>query len=82
LLFWNGWAELEAIRAENWKLYLTEVDGIAGSAAGPVLINLQDDPAEERNVAAEHAERVRTMRTLAEQLAADIAAHSIPLGQP
>ena len=82
LLFWNGWAELEAIRAENWKLYLTEVDGIAGSAAGPVLINLQDDPAEERNVAAEHAERVRTMRTLAEKLAADVAAHSIPLGQP
>lgn len=81
LLYWNGWAELEAIRMGHWKLYLAEVDGIAGSAAGPVLINLRSDPEELTNVAAEHPDLVRKMQDTARTQAADIDEHSVPLGK-
>ena len=80
LLYWNGWAKLEAIRDGDWKLYLGEVKGIEGSGQAPVLIHLKEDPGEERNVAAEHPDRVEAMRALAEKLNAEIEANSIPLG--
>jgi arylsulfatase A len=80
LLYWNGWARLEAIRVGPWKLFLRPVKEIAGSDRGPVLIHLTDDPAEETNVAQAHPERVTAMQKLAETLSADVEANSIPLG--
>ena len=80
LLYWNGWAKLEAIRQGEWKLYLSEVDGITGSADGPVLIHLAADPAETTNLATDHPDRVETMTRLAARLTADIKAHPVPLG--
>ena len=80
LLYWDGWAKLEAIRVGEWKLYLREVKEVEGSERGPVLIHLQQDPAESVNVAHDQPERVQAMTTLAKTLTADIKAHSIPLG--
>jgi arylsulfatase A len=80
LLYWNGWAKLEAIRVGEWKLYLREVKEIAGASTGPVLIHLKDDPAERTNLAEEHSTKVRAMQKLAETITADIDTNSIQLG--
>ena len=82
LLYWNGWAKLEAIRLGEWKLYLCEVKEVAGSGDGPVLIHLKHDPAETTNLAKDHPGKVRAITKLAAQLTADIKAKSIPLGGP
>jgi len=82
LLYWNGWARLEAIRVGEWKLFLSEVKEVTDSNDRPVLIHLTNDPAEETNLAEDHPERVKAMRRLAETLAADVEANSIPLGGP
>ncbi|MFT5107256.1 MAG: arylsulfatase A [Verrucomicrobiales bacterium] len=80
LLYWNGWAKLEAIRDGDWKLFLTKVDGVPGSESAPVLIHLKEDPTEQTDLAAKHPDRVKAMQTLAKQIAADIDANSLPLG--
>ena len=82
LLYWNGWARLEAIRVGQWKLFLSEVKEVADSDRGPVLIHLANDPAERTNLAQDHPEKVKAMRRLAESLVTDIEANSIPLGGP
>ena len=82
LLYWNGWARLEAIRVGEWKLFLNEVKEVADSESHPVLIHLTNDPAERTNLAQDHPEKVKAMRRLAETLVADIQANSIPLGGP
>jgi arylsulfatase A len=80
LLYWDGWAKLEAIRFGEWKLYLGQVKGVAGSAEGPVLFHLGNDPGETKNLAARHAEKVKDMTRLSAQLTADIKMNAIPLG--
>ena len=80
LLYWNGWAKLEAIRVGEWKLFLGPVDGVSGSEKGPVLIHLAKDLAEKNNLAAEYPERVRSMRALAGKLVSEIGENAIPLG--
>ncbi len=82
LLYWNGWAGLEAIRVGQWKLFLSEVKEVADSDSRPLLIHLTNDPAERTNLAQDHPEKVEAMQKLAETLAADIEANSIPLGGP
>ena len=82
LLYWNGWAKLEAIRVGDWKLYLGEVKGVEGSNSGPVLIQLIDDPAETKNLAKNFPDKVDSMKRLAEDLTKNIKDHSIPLGGP
>ncbi len=82
LLYWNGWAGLEAVRVGEWKLFLTEVEGIANGDGRPALFHLKSDPAEETNVAERHPERVEAMQRIAEELVADIEANTIPLGGP
>ena len=81
LLYWNGWAKLEAIRLGKWKLYLREVKDVAGSADGPVLFDLQNDPAETSNVASSHTGKVKEMTELATRLSDDIETNSIPFGE-
>ena len=80
LLYWNGWARLEAIRVDEWKLYLTKVDGIPESDKGPVLIHLKEDVGEQTNLARKYPDKVKAMKTLADNVTADIEAHNIPLG--
>ena len=80
LLYWNGWAQLEAIRVGDWKLYLREVKDITGSDRGPVLIQLIDDPAETTNLAQDFPDKVKSMMRLAKDLTRNIKDHSIPLG--
>ena len=82
LLYWNGWAKLEAIRAGDSKLFLGKVDAVQDSDKGPVLIDLKSDPAETTNQAQQHPEMVKEMEALAKKLTADIEADSIPLGGP
>lgn len=82
LLYWQGWATPQAIRVGKWKLYFDEVKEIAGSEQGPVLIDLDNDPAERTNVAAQYPDRLRAMKQRAREQLADIAAHSIALGGP
>jgi arylsulfatase A len=82
LLYWNGWAKLEAIRVGQWKLYLGKVKDVPESDKGPVLIHLKKDPAEQTNLAQDHPDRVKTMQKLAKKLVADIEANTIPLGGP
>ena len=80
LLYWNGWAQLEAIRQGDWKLYLGKVKDVPGSEKAPVLINLMEDPTEQSDLAAKHPDRVKAMQALAEKTVADIEANAIPLG--
>jgi arylsulfatase len=82
LLYWNGWAKLEAIRVGEWKLFLGNVKDVSESDKGPVLIHLTQDPAETTNLAEVHPDKVRSMRALAKQLVADIESNAIPLGGP
>jgi arylsulfatase A-like enzyme len=82
LLYWNGWAKLEAIRVGEWKLFLSKVKEISGSEKGPVLIHLKKDPAEKTNLAEDHPDKVKAMQALAKKLVADIEANNIPLGGP
>ena len=82
LLYWNGWAKLEAIRVGEWKLFLSKVKEVHDSETGPVLIHLKKDPAEKTNLAQDHPEKVKTMQALAKKLVADIQANTMPLGGP
>ena len=79
LLYWSGWAKLEAIRVDDYKLYLGEVKGIPDSNS-PVLIHLKEDLTESVNVAADHPEKVRAMKELADKISAEIAENSMSLG--
>lgn len=82
LLFWDGWAKLQAIRVGDWKLYLDKVKEIPGSSEGPVLIHLAEDPTERKNVSKDHPQMVKEMKELALKRLLDIETNSIPLGGP
>lgn len=82
LLYWTGWAKPEAIRVGEWKLFFTEVKDIEDSDKGPVLIHLNEQPGELGNLCEKHPEKVQEMKTLADQLLADIEANGIPMGGP
>lgn len=82
LLYWNGWAKLEAIREGDWKLYLSKVKDVPGSDETPALIHLKGDPSEQTNLAEKHPDRVKAMRAVAQGIVADIEANSLPLGGP
>ena len=82
LLYWQGWAVPQAIRVGDWKLYLDKVKEIPGTNKAPVLIDLSTDPAEEKDLASEHPEKVKDMKALAEKLLSEIEENSISLGGP
>ena len=81
LLYWNGWADLQAIRVGEWKLYLKDVPGIESSNEGYSLIHLKQDPEEKTNLAADYPEKVKSMQSLARKLVEDIQANQIPSGE-
>ena len=82
LLYWQGWAIPQAIRVGDWKLYLDKVKEIPGSQAGPVLIHLSKDPAEQDNLSDRHPEKVKEMKELAQKLLDEIEANAMSLGGP
>ena len=82
LLYWHGWAMPQAIRVGDFKLYLDKVKEIPGTKKGPALIDLSKDPAEEKDLASEHPEKVKDMKALAEKLLSEIGENSISLGGP
>ena len=82
LLYWHGWAMPQAIRVGDWKLYLDKVKEIPGTSKAPVLIDLSKDPAEEKDLASEHPEKVKELKELASKLLSEIEKNSISLGGP
>ena len=82
MLYWQGWAVPQAIRVGDWKLYFDQVKEIQGSNKGPILIDLSKDPAEQKNLSAQHPDKVKKMKTLAGNLLKEIEENAIPLGGP
>jgi arylsulfatase A-like enzyme len=82
LLYWDGWAAPQAIRVGDWKLYFDRVKEVPGTAAGPVLINLAEDPTEQTDLRNGQPDRVRALKELAIKRLADIEQQAIPLGGP
>ncbi|MEK6237443.1 MAG: sulfatase-like hydrolase/transferase, partial [Planctomycetales bacterium] len=84
LLYWHGMNGFHAIRVGDWKLFPQGKDAKLPDKSGagePVLFNLSKDLAETKNLAAEHPEKVREMRELAEKRLADVNRDVIPLGE-
>ncbi len=85
LLYWHGREGFQAIRMGRWKLF--PVGNHAGLEAGgpdgqkPALFDLEQDPGERINLAAEYPQRVEHMLQVSQAKLADIQAHRIPLGQ-
>lgn len=65
-LFWNG----DAMRDGPWKLML--------QSDGPKLFNLADDLAEQKDVAAQHPDRVKAMRAALDRWRTDVATGATP----
>ena len=82
LLFWHGWGTPQAIRTGPWKLYFDETKEHPESKVGPVLFNVEIDPAEKTNVADQHPKRVALMLSDAKKQLAEIKQSSIALGGP
>ncbi len=82
LLYWHGWGTLQAIRINDWKLYLDQIKELPASAKGPVLINLANDPAERTNLSERHPDRVATMMAQAAKQLSEIEANAIAMGGP
>jgi arylsulfatase A-like enzyme len=82
LLYWEGWAKPQAIRVGKWKLFFDEVKDIPGSASGPALFDLDEDPGENRNLATEHPEKVKEMLDAARTSLEAIRKGAVPLGGP
>ena len=82
MLYWQGWAVPQAIRVGDWKLYFDQVKEIQDSNKGPVLIDLSKDPAEQKNLSAQHQDKVKEMKILAGNLLKEIEGNTIPLGGP
>lgn len=82
LLYWHGWGTLQAIRQGPWKLYVDEVKEIPETQNGPVLIHLDEDPTEQRNLSQQHPDRVTAMTAEAAKQLSEIEANAIALGGP
>ena len=85
LLYWHGREGFQAIRMGRWKLFPVgshaslEEGGPEGQK--PALFDLEQDPGERINLAAEYPQRVEHMLQTSRAKLADIQAHRIPLGQ-
>lgn len=83
----KGRKSLRLLSAESWG-GLSRSSAIVlriqppGSSDGPVLVNLADDPLERKNQSDKHQQKVRSMKELALEQLADIAANSLTLGGP
>jgi len=94
-LYFTANQTLAAIRQGNWKLFLeapaaggkgkkakaAQADQKPKSPAGPVLYDLAADPAETKDVAAEHVDVVARLKATASEREAEIKLHRRPAGQ-
>ena len=83
LLFWHGSAGFQAIRIDNWKLFINRAGAKLNDdlKKGPLLFNLDEDAAELVDRSNEYPEKVQQMQQIANKRLADIQGNSIPLGQ-
>jgi arylsulfatase len=99
LLHWHGMdSEPQAIRAGDWKLFFNrrnalENSGHAGKArpghqapaddSSPILFNLRNDPGETVDLSAEFPDKVKALRSRADELTAGIKnSKALPLSTP
>ena len=82
LLYWHGWGTLQAIRQGPWKLFVDEVKELPATKDGPVLIKLNDDPEERKDLSQEHPRIVRELLSEASQQLTEIESNSLSLGGP
>jgi len=82
LLFWHGWGTPQAIRVDQWKLFFDQVKELPDSQNGPVLINLENDPAEMTNLSKQYPQRVAKMLATARQKLKYMEDNATPLGGP
>jgi len=85
LLYWHGSRGFQAIRVDDWKLFLdrkgAQLKTKGEKAKGPVLFNLASDISETTDLSAKHPERVKAMEALAKKRLAEIESSIIPLGK-
>lgn len=72
LLYWQGWGLCDSIRVGDYKLFFGSGKGVPNVNDGPALFNLREDPAESKNISAEHPEKVKDMLTRARERLQDI----------
>jgi arylsulfatase A len=87
-LYFTANQTLAAIRQGEWKLFLTAPLGKAkknkaapDTAGGPVLYNLDTDPAESKDVAADNPDVVAKLQAIAAEREAEIKRNRRPVGQ-
>jgi arylsulfatase A len=83
-LYFSANQTVAAIRQGDWKLFLSSPaakgKGKRDAQSGPVLYNLASDPAETKDVAAEHPEVVARLKEDAARREAEIKEHRRPAG--
>ncbi|MDG2125769.1 MAG: sulfatase-like hydrolase/transferase, partial [Verrucomicrobiales bacterium] len=82
LLYWEGWATPQAIRAGTWKLYFDKTKDVPASQQGPALFDLANDPQEKIDLSTQHPDKVTKMLQQARTQLTEINESSIALGGP
>lgn len=83
LLSWHGKGQAAAIRRGRWKLHFNEDAErpvMPDLKDGPVLFDLDADPKETINLAAEHPEKVAELLALAKDRLTDVYENQLPVG--
>lgn len=83
LLYWHGKGAATAIQIDGWKLRFHANDEKPRDpelAGGPELHELDVDPKERNNLAAQEPRRVQTMARRAYELLGDVYGEQVPLG--
>jgi len=95
LLIWHGMGQFQAIRVDDWKLFLNRKEAAKpdkrnspevneklaalSKGEGPILFNLAEDIAETTDLSAKYPEKVKAMQALAEKRLAEIKSTVIPI---
>jgi len=83
-LYWHGRGHATAIRRGQWKLHFNHADDTPMAdpplTDGPALYDLDADPLEKHNLAAQHPDKVNELLSLAKERLTEIYENQIPLG--
>ena len=82
LLYWHGKGQATAIRVGDWKLIFNGDDQKPSDPpfTKPRLYNLQDDPKETTDLAAENPKKVKMLLARAKMLLTEVYGNQMPLG--
>ena len=82
LLFWHGMNGFQAIRIGDWKLFLEVKDVHLREFEGnTALFNLNDEKNELTDLSQKYPEKVKAMKSRAEELVKDVIQNSMQLGK-